>query len=281
MTLKSFPGAAIAALAVTFLSAAGAQANDISKCVLTGTKGSAAISPVNPGTITVETALPNPAWWNGDTSAQIADGYEYCLAANIAHRAGFDTVNVVVSSFPALIANSNQNKDLAMATISITEERKKVLSFSAPYFSSDIGVLVKAGTAVDAAAVKSFRIGVLQGTTGASFVTDRIQPAEMKVYAENPAMFAALMAGQIDAAVTDTAIILGQAAKSNGALTVAAQYRTGEFYGAIYPKDSSNKEAIDKIIEEMRADGALDKLASTYLADSWGADPTKVPYLNP
>ncbi|WP_439623682.1 ABC transporter substrate-binding protein [Shinella sp.] len=281
MTLKSFSGVALAALAVTFLSAASAQANDISKCVLSGEKGSVAITPVNEGAITVETALPNPAWWNGDTPDQIADGYEYCLAANIAHRAGFDKVNLVVSSFPALIANANQNKDLAMATISITDERKKVLSFSAPYFSSDIGVMVKAGTKVDAETVKTFRIGVLQGTTGAKFVSERIKPAEEKVYAENPAMFAALMAGQIDAAITDTAIILGQAAKSNGALTVAAQYQTGEFYGAIYPKESPNKEAMDKIIDDMRADGTLAKLASTYLADSWGADPTKVPYLKP
>ena len=49
-------------------------------------------------------------------------------------------------------------------------------------------------------------------------------------------MFAALTAGQIDAAMTDTAIVLGQAAESNGMLEVVGQYTTGETYGAIYPE---------------------------------------------
>ncbi|WP_011582462.1 MULTISPECIES: ABC transporter substrate-binding protein [Chelativorans] len=281
MTNRKTSTACLVALAASLLAVSSASANDISKCPLSGEKGTVSITPANPGVITVETALPNPAWWNGDTPDQIADGFEYCLAANIAHRAGFDAVNIVVSSFPALIANNNQNKDLAMATISITEERKKVMSFSAPYFSSDIGVLVKAGGNLDAAGLKAGRIGVLQGTTGAAYVTDRIQPAEVKVYPENPAMFAALMAGQIDAAINDTSIILAQASKSNGVLEVLGQYETGEQYGAIYPKDSPNKEAIDKIIEDMRADGTLAKLASTYLTGIWGADPTKIPYLKP
>jgi len=75
--------------------------------------------------------------------------------------------------------------------------------------------------------------------------------------------------------------MLAYAAKSNGALVVAGQYRTGETYGAVYPKGSSNEAAFDKIISEMKADGTLDKLASKYLAAAWGTDPNKVPYLKP
>ncbi|QKC99925.1 ABC transporter substrate-binding protein [Mesorhizobium sp. NZP2298] len=271
----------LVALALSAAGVASAQANDISGCVLTGQKGSVSLQPVNPGEITVETALPNPAWWNGDTVDQIKDGFEFCLAANIAHRAGLDKVKVISSSFPALIANQNKQKDLSMATISITDERKKVLDFSVPYFSSDIGVLVKKGVKVDQETIRTFRIGVLQGTTGASFVSDHIKPAEIRVYPENPGMYAALIAGQIDAAVNDTSIILGQASKSNGTLEVAGQYSTGESYGAIYPKASPNKEGMNRIIDEMAKDGTLAKLASTYLAEAWGADPTKVPYLKP
>ncbi|WP_435656286.1 ABC transporter substrate-binding protein [Brucella pituitosa] len=280
-TTRGFSGALLIASGILISSAGLASANDISKCILSGEKGDVSITPANPGVITAEIALPNPGWLNGDTPDQIVDGFEYCLAANIAHRAGFDEVKLVVSSVPAMIANNNQKKDLGMATLSITDERKKVIDFSSPYFSSDIGVLVKAGKAVDAAAMKTFRIGVLQGTTGASFVTDRIKPADIRVYSENPAMFAALMAGQIDAAVTDTAILMAQAAKSNGALEIAGQYETGESYGAILPKNSPNKQAIDKVIDDMRADGTLKNMASTYLSGIWGADPTTIPYLQP
>ncbi len=33
--------------------------------------------------------------------------------------------------------------------------------------------------------------------------------------------------------------------------------------------------------ESLKSDGTLDKLAKKYLADAWGADPTKIPYIKP
>lgn len=274
----SGPGLALVAV---LASGVAAQANDISECILSGEVGSIKLQPVNEGVWTVETALPNPGWWNGDTPEQIKTGFEYCLAANVAHRAGLKEVRLVIASFPAMIANVNAGKDMGMATISITAERQKVMQFTTSYFNSDIGILVKKGTVVDAEAMKKFRIGVLQGSTGAKYVADKVKPAELREYPENPAILAALMAGQIDASVNDTAILLGLASKSNGALEVVGQYSTGETYGAILPKNSPNKEAIDQAIEDMRKDGTLEKMASAYLADIWGADPTKVPYLKP
>jgi len=94
-------------------------------------------------------------------------------------------------------------------------------------------------------------------------------------------MFTALQAGQIDAAMTDTAIVLGQAAASNGLMVVVGQYSTGETYGALYPKHSSNEATFDKIIQSMLDDGTLKKLSAKYLAAAWGTDPTIVPYFQP
>ena len=59
----------------------------------------------------------------------------------------------------------------------------------------------------------------------------------------------------------DTSIVLGQAAASNGAQEVVAQFKTGEEYGAIYQKGSPNAAAIDKIISGYASDGTLKKLA--------------------
>ncbi len=42
-----------------------------------------------------------------------------------------------------------------------------------------------------------------------------------------------------------------------------------------------NEATFDKIIQSMQDDGTLQKLATKYLAEAWGADPTKVPYLTP
>ena len=90
-----------------------------------------------------------------------------------------------------------------------------------------------------------------------------------------------MRANQIDAAMTDTAIVLGQAAVSNGLMEVVGQYSTGETYGALYPKDSPNAANFDKIIQALIDDGTLAQLSQKYLAAAWGADPTKIPYFQP
>ena len=134
------------------------------------------MTPAIAGQLTVEVNLPAPGFWNGDTPDTIKDGFEYCMAANIANRLGLDKVGVVNVAWDALVAGQTKNYDLALSQATITDERKKVVDFSVPYFSSDIGVLVKKGTAVDAASIKGLRIGVQQATTGATFVDEKLQP---------------------------------------------------------------------------------------------------------
>ncbi|WP_407049390.1 ABC transporter substrate-binding protein [Methyloraptor flagellatus] len=271
------------ALAVSMLAAAPALAADkIGNCEVTGKKGEFSMTPAKPGQLTVEVNLPAPAWWNGDTPEAIKDGYEYCLAANIAWRLGLTKVETVNVAWDALVAGQTKDYDLALSQASITEERKKVVDFSVPYFNSDIGVLAKKGKKVDEKSIKDLKIGVQQGTTGADFVTGTLKPkTEAKVFPDTPPLFTALMAGQIDVAMTDTAIVLGQASESKGKVVVVGQYTTGEQYGAIYPKGSANKAVLDKVIQALIDDGTTKKLAAKYLAAVWGADPTKIPYFKP
>ena len=257
-------------------------ADMIGNCTLTGKKGETPIKPAIPGQLTVEVNLPAVGWWNGDTPDTIKDGYEYCMAANIAHRAGLDKLVVKNVAWDALVAGQTKDFDMALSEISITPERAKVVDFSVPYFSSDIGVMVKKGTKLDSASIKKARIGVQQATTGAAFVTDKLKPMTApKVFPDTSSMFTSLQAGQIDAAMTDTSIVLAQAGQSHGLFAVVGQYHTGETYGALYPKGSANEKKFDKIITALKKDGTLKKLAAKYLAAAWGSDPTKVPYFKP
>ncbi len=212
------------ALSFTVGVAVPAVAAGYGDCQVTGEKGAYHITPATPGQLTVEVSLPAPGWWNGDTPDTIKDGYEYCMAAEIAYRAGLDKVAVVNVSWAQLIGGHTTNYDLALSEASITEPRKKVVDFSTPYFSSDIGILVKKGTKTDSASVKAMRIGVHQGTTGADFITNVVKPSSPpREYPNVPAMMAALNAGQIDAAADDTAYMLGYAAASKGTLEVGGQ----------------------------------------------------------
>ena len=259
-----------------------ASAEMIGNCELSGAKGSIPIEkPAKAGQLTVEVSLPAPIWWNGDTPEAIKDGMEYCMAAEIAWRAGYDKVEVVNVGWDPLIAGQTADFDLAMSEISITDERKKVHDFSVPYFYSDIGVLTRTDAPVDEKSLKSAKVGVQQATTGAAFAQEKLGLTDVQVYPDQGDMFAALRSGQIDAAMTDTSITLAEEVANPGKIVVIGQYKTGETYGAIYPKGNPNNTTLDKIIQAMIDDGTIAKLGAKYLAAAWGKDPASVPYFNP
>jgi polar amino acid transport system substrate-binding protein len=262
--------------------APAASGAKIGNCDVVGPKGSIPIaSPAKAGQLTVEVSLPAPIWWNGDTPEAIKDGMEYCLAAEIAYRAGFEKMEVVNVGWDPLVTGQTSGFDLAMSEISITDERKKVVDFSVPYFSSDIGVLTRADKPVDEKTIKDVTVGVQQATTGASFATDTLKLTKVQVYPDQGDMFTALRAGQIDAAITDTSIVLAEEVRGEGKIKVPGQYKTGESYGALYPKGGANNATIDKIIQSMLDDGTIKKLSEKYLAAAWGKDPATLPYWNP
>jgi polar amino acid transport system substrate-binding protein len=272
--------------AVTTLLSLGLAQSRIGNCEVTGPKGQFPIRPAVAGQLTVQTNLPSPGFWNGDSPATIKDGFEYCLAANIAYRAGLDKVVVQNVAWDALIAGQTRNFDFALSQITITEARKKVVDFSRPYFSSDIGVLVRAADKAkysSPASLKTARLGVQQATTAAKFLNDVLKHPQnlTRIFPDVASGFTALRAGQIDAFIIDTSIVLSEAARSGGALAVVGQFRTGENYGALFSKGNPNRAQVDKILESLEKDGTLKKLSQTYLAKAWGIDPTTVPVWRP
>ena len=271
-----------AAVAMMVFAAPATAANMIGNCEVTGEKGSIPIAnPAKAGQLTVEVSLPAPIWWNGDTPESIKDGMEYCIAAEIAWRAGYDKLEVVNVGWDALIAGQTEGFDLAMSEISITEERKKVHDFSVSYFASDIGVLARSDAPVDEKTIKGAKVGVQQATTGAAFAQGTLGLTDVQVYPDQGDMFTALRAGQIDAAMTDTSIVLAEQVANPDKVIVVGQYKTGEAYGAIYPKGNANNATIDKIFQAIMDDGTMAKLGAKYLAAAWGKDPASVPYFNP
>jgi polar amino acid transport system substrate-binding protein len=123
---------ALAAVAAVAWANPTAAADRIGNWEVAGPGGTHAITPAKPGRLTVEVHLPAPGWWNGDRVDRIADGFEYCLAANIAHRLGLDSVEFVNVAWPgtaagaafwdAMLAGQDLPFDLALAQISVTPE---------------------------------------------------------------------------------------------------------------------------------------------------------------
>jgi polar amino acid transport system substrate-binding protein len=204
------------------------------------------------------------------------------MAANMAYRAGLDRVVLVSRSFQQVLTGQSQGFDIALSEITITDARKKVVNFTEPYFSSDQGVLVKAGTKVDKSNLSSLRYAVERGTTAYDYIMEKIKPAEQpKVFNDPPSMYTALAAGQVDAVIYDTPNVLLRAKNSNGALQVVGRFDTGEKWGGVVNKDSPNLAAFNQLIEGLKKDGTLERLSAKYLTPELGTDPTKVPVLNP
>jgi polar amino acid transport system substrate-binding protein len=254
----------------------GSGSTNFGNCKVTSKRNSISLKPVQSGTLTVETTLPATGWWNGTTPGSIKDGYEYCMAANLANMAGLNSVTVKNVSFDQLVAGRTNNFDIALAEISITPERAKVVDFSTPYFDSNIGVLVKKGADVTQDNINSKSCAAYSGTTSVPFIQDKLK-CHARVYPDSQTLYQGVLSGQVDAAFLDTAIVLAEAKNTGGKLAVVGQYSTGEKYGAIYPKGSANEKALDKGIQTLKSDGTLDQLSKTYLGPAFGGDPSSVP----
>ena len=198
------------------------------------------------------------------------------MAAELANMAGLNSVTVKNVSFDQLVAGRTNSYDIALAEISITADRAKVVDFSTPYFDSNIGVLVRKGADVTADNINSKSCAAYSGTTSVPFIQDKLK-CHARIYPNSQTLYQGVLSGQVDAAFLDTAIVLAEAKATGGRLAVVGQYKTGEKYGAIYPKGSANEAAFDKGIKTLISDGTLNTLSKTYLGPAFGGDPSSVP----
>ena len=242
--------------------------------------------PVKPGVLSVVTSLPGPNFW-GTTNAEvdpddIKSGIEYDLANDIAAKCGL-TMEFRNEGFDAIVAGqiAADSYDLVLSQVTITDERADHVDFSAGYFKSDQGLLVKTGTKVASwDDMKKLKIGVQASTTAEYYFTSGEVPGwtldGVKSYPDLSTAYAALNAGQVDGIVIDTPINLGQASNSGGKLEVVGQFKTGEEYGAIFGKDNGKKAIFDPIIQGLIDDGTVNALIAKYL----GGDPSTVPFID-
>ena len=234
---------------------------------------------VTSGTLTVGTELPAPPFWIGKDYDSITGGYEVDLAKEIAKRLNIANVKYVEMPFAGLVAGQRCKCDIDFSQVTITSDRAKVVQFTVPYFDANQGILAKKGTTVSSMAdAKKLRWGAQTNTTGAAYIADNIKPSsEPKLYNTTVDAFTALNAGQIDAVLLDTPIVLGAVKAGqikDGA--VVAQFKTGEQYGAVLNKGSPNVAAINQVINSLKSEGFTDQLFKKY----FGADPTSVPFIS-
>ena len=160
----------------------------------------------------------------------------------------------------------NGQVDAVFATYTITDERKKAVSFAGPYFVAGQDLLArKDDNSINGPEdLNGKRLCSVTGSTSAATVKEKfaseVQLMEQPGYAE---CATALFSGIVDAVSTDDIILAGLASASRGKLKVVGKPFTQEYYGVGIKKgDTKLATQINNAIADMIQDGSWQRAIS-------------------
>ncbi|MEW9531516.1 glutamate ABC transporter substrate-binding protein [Microbispora sp. NPDC049125] len=164
--------------------------------------------------------------------------------------------------------------DMVVATYSITDERKKKISFAGPYLVTGQDILVRADdtTITDVESLKDKKVCGAQGSSSPKRLADKFGTEwESKNLTQQQGYGACLPLlenKQVDAISTDATILAGFAAQFPGKFKLVGKPFSTEKYGVgIKMDDKSGRDAINTAIEKMFKDGTWRKSIDANLGE--------------
>ena len=172
---------------------------------------------------------------------------------------------------PALLA---RKFDTIIASMSITEERKKRVDFSDKYYNTPAKFVAKKGSGlvISKAGLKGKRVGLQRGTTHQCFMEKMYPDVELVLYGGQDEVFQDLAIGRIDAQFSDSI------AADDGFLKTDAG-KDFEFIGGdqhdeachgpgagitVRKGDTALRDQVNAAIKAIRANGAYQKINAKY-----------------
>lgn len=195
------------------------------------------------------------------------EGFDVDLMNAVAAKAGLDIEYVNVSFDKLLEGVAGCKYDLACSSISITEDRKKVLLFSDYINSGGQVVIARAGdTDIRGKDDLNGRIvGVLTASTGA-IEAIKIPGVTLQTSISLDRLFQDLLDKKVDAAIADNMVSAYFISKNPGKLKQAGGIFTDEKDGiAICKKNEYLVPKINAALKELKDDGTLDSLKSKWI----------------
>jgi glutamine transport system substrate-binding protein len=217
----------------------------------------------------VDTTYPPFEFKEGDEYK----GIDIELINAIAKNQGFE-IELSPMDFGGIIPAMQANQlDVAIAGMSITDDRKKIVDFSTPYFDAGLIVVVKEdnSTIKSVDDLKGKKVAVKKGTTGATYAVDNAEKLGIEVvqFNDSPAMFQEVSNGNADALIEDYPVISYAIAQKDLGLKLVGDRLNGDQYGIAVLK-GKNKELLEKInngLAELKKDGTYDEILKTYLGE--------------
>ncbi|QMT34228.1 basic amino acid ABC transporter substrate-binding protein [Conchiformibius steedae DSM 2580] len=179
--------------------------------------------------------------------------------------------------FEGLFANVNKgDSDIALASITITDERKQQLDFSEPYFEATQMIVFNEGAGKN---IKSFNdlkthsVSVQAATSGDLIMQDLQgkQSTQIKRFENMPLAFKELQSGGVDAVVGDSSVVEHYVQQNPEVklTTLVDPSFVKEQYGFAFRKGRNDglREAINKGLAQIHSDGTYDKIHSQWFGN--------------
>lgn len=160
----------------------------------------------------------------------------------------------------------NDKYDAIIASMSITEERKQAIDFSAPYYSNYLSVVAADGTSATLEELAEVSIGAQRSTTGSQWAEDTYgNRADIRLYDTNPAAFSDLSAGRVETVVADFLPAAEWVNANQGFGFVAEKIDIADQIGiGVRKGEDALREDLNTAIEAIRADGTYQTISVKY-----------------
>ncbi len=167
--------------------------------------------------------------------------------------------------------------DLVAESMTDTRSRRESVDFSLTYFVTGAQFLVPKGSAIRGIQdVAGKRIAALQASTSAKLLREQYPSAQLREFPDQPAAFAALQQGQVDAYTSDgvyLAALIGQAPNRSD-WVLAGDFYSYEPYGmAMRPNESPFRNIVNNALM-----AAIESGQYATLYEKWFGPTAAVPY---
>ncbi|MBF0975201.1 MAG: amino acid ABC transporter substrate-binding protein, partial [Atopobium sp.] len=178
-------------------------------------------------------------------------GFDVDLITEIAKRLNLEVTYLPNQKFDTLIPTIKQGgkADVAIAGITITDERSQEVDFTTSYLDSNQSLVVKSGSTETEQTLNdaSKKVVVQTGTSGEDWAKENLPNATIVSVDDVAAAMAGVQTGLYDAMVIDLPVASNLISTSYSDLTIAKEIPTGEQYGIAVSKDNpALTEAINK-----------------------------------
>lgn len=193
------------------------------------------------------------------------EGIDVEIAGAIAKKLGLELVVDDMDFDAALLAVQQGKSDIVMAGVTVNEDRKLVMNFSDTYSKGVQVVIVKEGSDVTLDNLGDQMIGTQRGTTGYIYTSGDYGEDHVTAYDNGASAVQALMNGQVDCVVIDSAP--AQAfVETNPGLTILDTEYTSEDYAIGMNKDNTALlEAVNGALKELTEDGTIPAIVEKYI----------------